>query len=138
MNYEDRLRDWANFREGLSTADDPLQEIIDYYNQIPLVSIHTDPWTPEMWPNPWELIEENEYCEYCIILGMCYTIQLCECFKNSVVEIHIGIDNTTSSDYYLLYVDNKVIGYKKDTYVHESELPNTIVIQKKYPMLKHQ
>jgi len=134
MTYEKRLKDWSTFREGLTNSQNPLQDVINYYLDFPVCSIYTDPWDPKTWPSPWELIEENEYCEYCIILGMCYTIQLSECFSDANIEIHIGIDEANSSYYYLLYVDRKVLGYDKEAYVDKDSIPQSFRTQKIYHM----
>lgn len=135
-DFQDRLQAWIDFRETLETSQDPLQDTIDYYNKYPLVSIHTDPWTPETWPTPWELISENEYCQYCILLGICYTLQLTDRLKNANYEIHIGIDadNALSETIYLLYVNDRVIGYDTDKHIAATELPSTFKPQMSYPM----
>ena len=132
--YEDRLRAWHDFRQTLETASDPLQTVIDQYQQPPRVSMHTDPWTPSMWPNPWELIEENQYCEFCNLLGICYSLQLTDKFTPSQFEIHIAVDNENSNTHYLLYVDDFIIGYEDDTYIHKSALPSSIRSRQTYPM----
>ena len=87
--YEVRLSEWSSFRESLEISKDPFQDVINYYNQFPIVSIHTDPYDMKSWPDPWDLIHENEYCEYCILLGMCYTLQLTDRFSKEDFEIHI-------------------------------------------------
>lgn len=132
--YVDRVASWQAFRDELETHNDPLQHAISKYTSVPLVSIHTDPYTRSSWPNPWELLEENTYCNYCIILGICYTLQLTERFKASNFEIHIAIDKDRSKDYYLLFIDDMVIGYDEYSYVHSSELPNTLHSQHIYQM----
>ena len=76
LNYEQRLSEWSTFRDSLEASEDPLQDVINYYNKIPTVSIQTDPYTPSTWPSPWELINENMYCDFCRVLGMCYPLQL--------------------------------------------------------------
>ena len=133
--YEDRLRAWNEFRNSLEKSDNPIQQAIENYRKAPKVRIHTDPWTPEMWPSPWELVEENQYCEFCKLLGICYSLQLTDRFSQSNFEIHIGIDTQDSNTYYLLFVDNFVIGYD-DEYILRSELPASIRSQKQYPMPK--
>lgn len=138
QTYEERLQQWSNFRESLELSSDPLQDVIDQYKFVPTVSIHTDPWSQDMWPNPWELIQENQYCDFCIVLGQCYSLQLTDRFSGSDFEIHIGIDNSKSADYYLLQINDRVIGYDKNTHVHKSDLPKTLQIQKSYPMQKLQ
>jgi hypothetical protein len=124
--YLDRVATWQKFRKDLEASEDPIQDTISAYASLPLVSIHTDPWTRESWPNPWELIDENTYCDYCIILGICYTLQLTERFKDSKFEIHIAIDRSESKDYYLLFIDDIVIGYDEYDYIHKSKIPSHI------------
>ena len=100
--YEDRLLEWAEFRQSLEKDEYPFQKVVDFYNRIPRCSINTDPWNKKIWPGPWELVYENQYCNFCIILGMCYTLQLTERFKGEVFEIHIAKDNKNSSLHYYL------------------------------------
>ena len=124
--YEDRLIVWRQFRNGLESAQDPLQEAIDYYNQIPSCKIAADPFTPSTWPTAWEIIEENNYCAFVKILAICYTLQLTDVLSKAEYEIHITRDREKSATYYLLYVDDNVIGFDTETYVHRSKLPNTL------------
>ena len=124
--YEDRLILWREFRHGLESAQDPIQEAIDFYNQAPYCSIAADPFTPSSWPTAWELLEENNYCAFVKILAICYTLQLTDVLKRSKYEIHITRDFKNSETYYLLYVDDIVIGFNGDTHVHRSKLPTAL------------
>ena len=124
--YEDRLILWREFRHGLESAQDPIQEAIDFYNQAPYCSIAADPFTPSSWPTAWELLEENNYCAFVKILAICYTLQLTDVLSQASYEIHITRDNKNSETYYLLYVDDIVIGFNGDTHVHRSNLPTTL------------
>ena len=124
--YEDRLILWREFRHGLESAQDPIQEAIDFYNQAPYCLIAADPFTPSSWPTAWELLEENNYCAFVKILAICYTLQLTDVLSRASYEIHITRDYKNSETYYLLYVDNKVIGFDADTYVQRNKLPKTL------------
>ena len=124
--YEDRLILWREFRHGLESAQDPIQEAIDFYNQAPYCLIAADPFTPSSWPTAWELLEENNYCAFVKILAICYTLQLTDVLSKAEYEIHITRDREKSATYYLLYVDDNVIGFDTETYVHRSKLPNTL------------
>ena len=125
-NYEERLQLWKQFRNGLEKVEDPIQEAIDFYNQAPYCLIAADPFTPSSWPTAWELLEENNYCAFVKILAICYTLQLTDVLSQASYEIHITRDNKKSSTYYLLYVNDQVIGFNGETHVHKSELPNTL------------
>jgi hypothetical protein len=124
--YEQRLAIWRQFRDDLEVAKDPIQEAIDFYNQAPVCLIAADPYTSSTWPDPWELLEENNYCAFVKILAICYTLQLTGVLSQASYEIHITRDNENSETYYLLYVDDIVIGFNGDTHVHRSKLPTTL------------
>ena len=103
--YEGRLLEWSNFRKSLEVSSDPLQDVIDYYNQFPQVSIHTDPYSKETWPDPWELLWNGQYDENTIALGMAYTLELCDW----PCEILLIQDPTKSHVGIVIRIDNKFV-----------------------------
>ena len=124
-DYEDRLASWRNFRDQLETSPCPLDEVTSFYNSLPLEKLQTDPYDKSMWADPWTLILENKYCQFNRVLGMCYSLQLTERFNTNNYEIHIGIDKEQSETHYLLFVDDKVLGYG-DRVISHSDLPKTL------------
>jgi hypothetical protein len=134
QKYEDRLKAWSCLRQELETADDPFQLVIDHYKQSPRCNIHTDPWDNSIWPTPWELIDENQYCEFCIVLGMCYSLQLTDRFNESKFEIHIGIDDEESRTCYLLIIDDSTVFGWDETYIKKEDLPKSYRSQMIYEM----
>lgn len=132
--YEVRLQSWSDFRSTLETTDDALQTAIDQYATAPIVSIQTDPWEQDTWPTPWELVLENQYCDFCRLLGICYSLQLTDRFSTSTFEIHIAVDKEKEKTYYLLFVDEYVAGYDEVSYVHKTKLPSTLESQTVYSM----
>jgi hypothetical protein len=132
-SFEERLAAWAEFRTSLETSDDPLNDVIEFYRRAPLVSIHTDPWTPSMWPDPWQLLDENQYCDFCTVLGQCFSLQLTDRFKASTFEIHIITDNNLGYRY-LLLVDDMVLGYDKNVAIHCKDLPSSLQSHHVYAM----
>ena len=124
--YEERLVLWRKFRDELNSSLDPIQDAINFYNQAPKCLIAADPYTPSDWPNPQEILEENNYCSFVKILAICYTLQLTDRLSQAAYEIHITRDNEKSERYYLLYVDDLVVGFTGDTYVQRKDLPNTL------------
>ena len=124
--YQERLSIWREFRDTLEVSTDPIQDAITFYAKAPPCLIAADPYTPSTWPNPWELLEENNYCSFVKILAICYTLQLTDVLSQATYEIHITRDNENSETYYLLYVNDIVIGFNGDTHVHKDNLPNTL------------
>jgi hypothetical protein len=124
--FDERLIIWRNFRDDLEHSLDPIQDTINFYTEFPNCSIGTDPYTPSTWPDPWKLLEENNYCSFVKILAICYTLQLTDVLSSATYEIHITRDNKNSETYYLLYVDDNVIGFTGDAYVQRKDLPDTL------------
>jgi hypothetical protein len=133
--YEDRLVIWSKFRETLEESEEPFRLCRELYNKAPLVSIYTDPWDITTWPDPWQLLDENRYCEFNIVLGMCYSLQLTERFSKADFEIHICIDEVHSDMQYLLIIDNNyVLGYDRGAVMTLDSLPKTLKPQQTYRM----
>lgn len=129
-----RFTSWVNFRNYLENAEDPFKEVSSYFLKLPRVKVYTDPYDSSTWPTAWELIAENEYCEFNIILGICYTLQLTERFKDSQPIIKVMIDNHSRTVYYLLFLKDKVYGYLDEEWIDVNDLPKSLKIQKIYHM----
>jgi len=136
--YEDRLVAWVAFRHALEESKDPIQDVIDCYNTAPTVSIHTDAWDKKSWPDPWQLLQENQYCQFTRVLGMCYSLQLTDRFNGSSFQITINTDKQKSESYYILAVDKSAIGYYNSTYIPVDELPASLITEKKYLLPQRQ
>jgi hypothetical protein len=130
---QQQLSAWYELRQQLEESDDPLNDVVRFFSKFPQVKFYTDPYEPSTWPTPWELISENEYCRFNQILGICYTLQLTERFKNSQPKINVSIDTVNKTVYYLLFVEDKVYGYDED-WIDASKLPKSLKEQKIYPM----
>jgi len=122
--YYERLRCWKDFRNRLETSDTPFEDVLDFWKFAPVSAMQADPFDNTTWPNPWEMIEENIYCEFVKILAICYTLQLTERFSQSHFEIHIAIDKKEEQMVYLLFVDNQAIGYYNEGHIDSSKLFN--------------
>lgn len=61
---EQRIDDWAKFREELSSLDfqQQLVRVAEYFSDVPLGSRVIDYYTPSSWPSPWEILHHGLYC----------------------------------------------------------------------------
>ena len=130
---EKRLTEWKQLRHQLEASATPFEDVVAFFNRLPKTKIYTDPYDQDTWPTAWEMIEENQYCPFNIILGIFYTLRLCNRFEKSNLYISISIDNSSNSVYYLLYVDNIVYGYDKNKWIVASTLPMSLKNIKIYP-----
>tara|TARA_B100001287_G_scaffold256675_1_gene241713 strand:+ start:1931 stop:2350 length:420 start_codon:yes stop_codon:yes gene_type:complete len=108
-NYYRNMELWLGLRNQLEVDKDPFDSVFKFWNNVPTSKISIDPYDKERWPDPWEMIYENDYCEFKKILAICYTLQLTDRFSRSDFGIHITLDRDKSRYVYLLEVDNKTI-----------------------------
>lgn len=131
---EKRLAAWRELRQHLETSPTPFDDVVDFFNRFPKAKVYTDPYDQTTWPTAWELIEENEYCPFNSILGICYTLQLCERFQHITPTITITVDKLSNSVYYLLVVDQMIYGYEDGGWTDREKLPNSLKNIKIYQM----
>ena len=127
--YEARLQDWFQLRKSVINL--PIEQqcitIDEWWQRAPLVTHHLHPLDMENWPDPWELLSENTYCEVARALGMCYTLLLI-----GITDIELVLArNNTAEDVVLVLVDNAkyIMNYWPDTVISNT-LKDFKIVQK--------
>ena len=128
----DHLKPWIAFRDTLENSSTPFEDVSLYFERKLNTKNYTDPYDRENWPTPWELIYEDQFCLFNIILGIFYTLQLTERFKNSRPVINLVLDKTDKTVYYLLIIDDKVYGYLSEDWCSPKDLPKSLITKKTY------
>ena len=80
QTFERRLISWAQLRD--SVRHQPVDDTLDAINRWWFLT----PWTPyylhwddvKDWPDPWQLVNENIFCDVARGLGILYTIAMLE------------------------------------------------------------
>lgn len=103
---DDRIIAWRNWRNGLETLprEDILTHVAAVWARVPTVLHYLAPDQADEWPNPWQLVTDNIYCDLGICLGMFYTLALIESpkFNNLTLQIYKSPDgwvNLSSIDH---------------------------------------
>ena len=87
--YQESLADWVKLRHAVALLDQPeqLKLINDWWFRAPIVN-HLINWeNPQSWTTPWELLNNNGYCELARALGIVYTIMIIENRKYTDLKI---------------------------------------------------
>jgi hypothetical protein len=76
--FQLRLDAWANLRQQIQndSAEQALIAINQWWFQTPWRAYHLHWDDQETWPDPWELLSDNLYCDVARGLGILYTISL--------------------------------------------------------------
>jgi hypothetical protein len=78
VNFASRLESWNQLRDSCQTL--PLEQALNAINAW----WFSVPWRPYYlhwddqpnWPDPWQLLSDNHYCDLARALGILYTITL--------------------------------------------------------------
>lgn len=134
IQLEKRLAAWRELRQHLENSATPFDDVVEFFNNFPHVKVYTDPYDQATWPTAWQLIEENEYCPFNMLLAICYTLQLCTRFETFEPKITISVDKLSNSVYYMLFIDKLVYGYEDEAWTAIENLPKSLRNIKIYPM----
>lgn len=132
--YQERLRSWVDQRKVIEESKTPLLDVIKLYADAPRTSIQVDPYDQSTWLSGWELIKENRYCSFALLLGMCYTLQLTNRFRNISMEIYVCTDKENCETVYYLKVGDWILLPDLDYPVRAKTLPKTLMVQEHYKL----
>lgn len=114
LKFEQRLASWNALRAeciGLD-AKSALTQINHWWSQAPWRAYHLH-WDDRAdWPDPWQLLSDNVYCDLARGLGIMYTIVLLDHpdIQNScLVETDVGNLVLTDNEKYILNWDQDIV-----------------------------
>ena len=124
----ERLRYWQNFRNDLNqkALGEAVKDTQHLWSYAPFVSKYLTILEVDKWPDPWELIYENHYCDLAKALGIVYTLYLSD--HRPELEIRIYNDPMVKEQYNLVYVDKGkyVLNYIHDEVVNNKQVSESL------------
>ena len=126
-NFADRLEAWAELRTR--TQELPLEEALQIINNW----WHQSPWQPyylhwddqPKWPDPWQLLSDNVYCDLARGLGIVYTISLLDRADMADAKLVLADD---SSNLVLVAKEKYILNWNRDSIVNNK--PKVKIIRK--------
>ena len=114
LDYESRLRSWSRLRDGLqkSTLEKICIDVDKFWQRVPTQNHYLHPDFIKDWPDPWQLLFDNTFCNYSRALGMIYTLLLLGTKNIELVEAK----DDNSNEVVLVLVNNQyILNYWPDT-----------------------
>lgn len=118
LKPRERFSLWLSFRKNLDPLplEEALIKTLTFWQSCPFSPYYLGYEDLSTWPDPWQLIEENCYCDLAKCLGIVYTLYLTAHRDNLDPEIWVYIDKKTRQLYNLVvfqqgkYVINLIEG----------------------------
>jgi hypothetical protein len=110
MAPRELLSQWKLIRTELKdkTELEQLQTVLDFWNKAPLATMAYDPEALDEYPTPWDMMNENDWCQNSIAVGMDFTLRLGGWMQDRL-EIHMIRDYDLSIQKLVVVVDGKYL-----------------------------
>ena len=105
------------------SLEDAIQATTHLWSYAPFVGYYLDPTSTKEWPDPWQLLDENYYCNIAKSLGMLYTLALSKHGNSIDLELRFTVDKDGNNNH-LVYIDQGkyVINYWHDEIVNNTQV----------------
>jgi hypothetical protein len=108
----EKILAWRELRQNAvdMSTDSIIDAVNTWWTFSPWVRKTIDPYKPETWPTPWDMISRGEFCRSAIALGQAYTLWMTT--PNTTVELWL-VNNFSEKDVHLVVVidENIVLNY---------------------------
>ena len=129
---DDRLDCWKQFRRSLNTMplEQALQECDAFWQSAPFSPYYLDYHDSANWPDPWQLVYENYYCDLAKTLGIVYTLHLSDHGADLNLGILVCHDPETRVQYNLAWINEGkyVLNFVSGTVVNRTHVPKNFKI----------
>ena len=118
--FDQRLRAWYTLRESVQNlpTQQALEAINHWWFRVPWQPYYLH-WDDQLtWPDPWQLLSDNIYCEVARGLGILYTISLLD--RADLASASLVL---TGSGHNLVLVDKTkyILNWSADTVVNTNQ-----------------
>lgn len=138
LKPDERLREWHAFRKeiGKDSLSEACQKTAHLWSYAPFVNRYLDPNKSSsltVWPDPWELLYENTYCDIAKCLGMLYTLYLSE-HRPDDIELRIYKNFITKEEYNLVWLNRGkyILNLEFDAVVNKTQFNNDTTLVYRY------
>ena len=132
----ERLSLWKSFRDNISNLSekDAIAKTLTFWQACPFTPfylLHDDIST---WPDPWQLIEENYYCDLAKCLGIVYTLYLSAHGKTLDIEIQAYQNKKTRQLYNLVQLNQGkyILNLIEGEIVNKEHISNELTLKYRY------
>jgi hypothetical protein len=119
-NFDDRLRAWADLRGQCRSLDleSALIKINDWWANSPWQPYYLHWDDQHAWPDPWQLLSDNVYCDLARGLGILYTISLLD--RADMADATLVL-TATGSNLVLVAKEKYILNWNRDSIVNNKQ-----------------
>jgi hypothetical protein len=119
-SFGDRLESWNQLRQQIQpiATESALLQINSWWFNVPWRPYYLH-WDDQLnWPDPWQLLSDNHYCDLARALGILYTITLLD--REDLSDATLVL--TETGDNLVLVAKSKyILNWDRDTVVNTNQ-----------------
>ena len=125
-------RQWRALRHDIATdrpAEQVLQMVVDWWNQVPIGNDSLNYLAPANWPDPWLLLDCGNMDRNTTALGMCWTLLLSDdaVWTADRLQLLLLRNRTESWERLVLVVDNQwVLNHDRQGPTHITDIQDIV------------
>jgi hypothetical protein len=121
QDFSDRLGDWSDLRTSVQNLPlkQALQTINEWWFNSPWQSYYLHWDDLPIWPDPWQLLSDNVFCEVARGLGILYTLSMIDHPEIASADLVL-----TDDGYNLVLVNKEIyiLNWNKDTILNTHQV----------------
>lgn len=94
---QQRLSTWREFRNQFP-ADGTIEDVIHAFSNVKIEQRYLDYYTPESWPNVFDLVSEGQFCQSGLTLIISATLKNLGFIKSDHLHLDIVSNHITGSE----------------------------------------
>lgn len=116
--FDKRLADWSNLRSSadLQSIEQLLLNINRWWFRAPWSPYYLHWADQNSWPDPWQLLHDNIFCDLSRGLGILYTIALIDRVDLQTTKLITTVDNYSL----IIYNDQYVLNWDEESIVNNT------------------
>lgn len=125
---DERLRSWQDFRTtiGQKPFEQALADTQHLWSYAPYVAHYLTTDQLSTWPDPWELLYENYYCDLAKALGIVYTLYLSSHRPDIEIRIYQAPDSKETYNLVLVDQGKYVLNMIHDEVVNKQQIDSNL------------
>ena len=113
LDTKSRVEDWKKLRKDVSSeelVETKIQKTLQFWKQAPLENPLLDWDNSKDWPNPWELLHNNRFCESTLSLAVAYTLIMSDQIFSNITLI-LATDRKNHIQKIMVEYEDLIINY---------------------------
>ncbi len=131
QSTEQNLRIFREFRQNFPNSG-TRQDVVDAFSDIKIQSRYLDYYTPESWPNIFDIISDGLWCQTGVTLVMAAALHHLHFLKTESLDLRAISNHTNGAEGIVLFYNNECYNFSPGEIVPEKIAQDHSIVLDQY------